>query len=211
MIENGQIVDLMRVVVGKAGSSTQTPMLASTIYYATLNPYWHVDAELVRSLIAENVLTLGLGYLKAHGWLPGHACGRERRNRILRSFDDRLARARGCQWQRADSCPRAPGACQFHGSGEIRVPERLHNIYLHDTPVKDLFAKDDRDLSHGCIRLQDAERLAHWMLGRDPLPVSNAPEQNVELPTPVLIYVTYLTAQAHDGQLSFSGGRYLRA
>jgi L,D-transpeptidase YcbB len=85
-----------------------------------------------------------------------------------------------------------------------------YDIYLHDTPSKDLFAQDDRDLSHGCIRLQDAERLARWMLGHDPEAVSKAPEQNVALPTPVPIYVTYLTAQARDGQLSFVDDIYGR-
>ena len=47
---------------------TQTPMLASTIYYATLNPYWHVAPELVRSLIAKNVLDQGVGYLTSRGY-----------------------------------------------------------------------------------------------------------------------------------------------
>ena len=76
--------------------------------------------------------------------------------------------------------------------------------------MKDLFAQDDRDLSHGCIRLQDADRLADWMLGHDPQSASSAPEQNVQLPTPVPIYITYLTAQANDGQLSFIDDIYGR-
>ena len=59
MIEDGRIAGSMKVIVGKADPSTQTPMLASTIYYATLNPYWHVTPELVRSLIAKNVLDQG--------------------------------------------------------------------------------------------------------------------------------------------------------
>jgi murein L,D-transpeptidase YcbB/YkuD len=84
------------------------------------------------------------------------------------------------------------------------------DIYLHDTPMKDLFAQDDRTISHGCIRLEDAERLARWMMGRDPEADGKAPEQNVTLPTPVPIYVTYLTAQAHDGQLSFVDDIYGR-
>ena len=49
MIDDGRIVDSMKVIVGKADPSTQTPMLASTIYYTTLNPYWHVSADMVRS------------------------------------------------------------------------------------------------------------------------------------------------------------------
>ena len=84
------------------------------------------------------------------------------------------------------------------------------DIYLHDTPSKDLFAQDDRSLSHGCIRLQDAERLGRWLLGRDPETASRDPEQNVLLPTPVPIYVTYLTAQVDGGQLSFIDDVYGR-
>jgi murein L,D-transpeptidase YcbB/YkuD len=73
-----------------------------------------------------------------------------------------------------------------------------------------LFAQDDRDLSHGCIRLQDAERLGSWLLGHDPETDSSTPEQHVLLPSPVPIYVTYLTAQVNDGQLSYVDDIYGR-
>lgn len=66
MIEQGRIVDSMRVVVGKP--ATQTPMLASTIYYATFNPYWNVPQELVRQLVAPRVVAQGLTYLTAHDY-----------------------------------------------------------------------------------------------------------------------------------------------
>ena len=85
-----------------------------------------------------------------------------------------------------------------------------YDIYLHDTPVKELFAPDDRDLSHGCIRLEDAERLGRWLLGRDPQALRDEPEQHALLPTPVPIYVTYLTAQAQGGQLAFVDDAYGR-
>ena len=77
------------------------------------------------------------------------------------------------------------------------------DIYLHDTPNKDLFAQDDRTLSHGCIRLQDAERLGRWLMGRDPQAASSDPEQQVLLPKPVPIYLTYLTAHVATGQPRF--------
>src|SRR5207237_6117061 len=75
MIENGRIVDSMKVIVGKADPSTRTPMLASTIYYATLNPYWHVSSDMVRELIAPNAVHLGLSYLKTRGYqvMPAQA------------------------------------------------------------------------------------------------------------------------------------------
>jgi murein L,D-transpeptidase YcbB/YkuD len=102
-----------------------------------------------------------------------------------------------------------PGPANSMGRVKFGFPN-AYDIYLHDTPVKETFAQDDRDLSHGCIRLQDAEKLARWMLGRDPEAASNIPEDNVPLPTPVPIYVTYLTAQAQGGQLSFVDDIYGR-
>lgn len=198
MIEDGRIVDSMRVIVGKPDPKTQTPMLASTIYYATLNPYWHVDGELVRSLIAKNVLEKGLGYLKTQGYQVMPAG----------SDDDTLLDPATVDWHAvADGqlqvrVRQLPGPANSMGHLKFGFPN-ASDIYLHDTPVKELFAQDDRDLSHGCIRLEDAERLGRWLLGRDPETASNRPEQNVLLPTPVPIYVTYLTAQVRDGQLSF--------
>jgi murein L,D-transpeptidase YcbB/YkuD len=62
---------------------------------------------------------------------------------------------------------------------------------LHDTPKKELFAQDKRDLSHGCVRLEDAPRLARWLLRKDP-PAASAPEQNLLLPRPVPIMISYL-------------------
>jgi L,D-transpeptidase YcbB len=203
MIDDGRIVDSMRVIVGK--SSAQTPMLASTIYYATLNPYWHVDADLVRSLIARNVLDQGLGYLKSHGYQVMPAG----------EGNDQLLDPAKVDWHAVGDgrltvrVRQLPGPANSMGRMKFGFPN-ASNIYLHDTPGKELFAQDDRDLSHGCIRLQDAERLGRWLLGRDPETASAAPEQNVPLPTPVPIYVTYLTAQPTDGRLSFVDDIYGR-
>jgi murein L,D-transpeptidase YcbB/YkuD len=205
MIDDGRIVDSMKVAVGKPGERTQTPMLASTIYYATLNPYWHVSSDLVRSLIAKNVLDQGLGYLKSHGYqvMPAD----ENDDRLLDPSEiDWHAVANGTLEVRVRELP---GPANSMGRVKFGFPN-AYDIYLHDTPMKDLFAQDDRTISHGCIRLEDAERLARWMLGREPRADSSAPEQNVTLPTPVPIYVTYLTAQAHDGQLSFVDDIYRR-
>lgn len=203
MIEDGRIADSMRVVVGKAGDATETPMMASTIYYATLNPYWHVGGELTRSLIAKNVLEQGLGYLKSHGY------------QVLDPQTSELIDPAKVDWHgvRDGSVQVAvrqlPGPANSMGRVKFGFPN-AQDIYLHDTPSKDLFSQDDRDLSHGCVRLEHADRLASWMLGRAPTADGSAPEQNVALPKPVPIYVTYLTAQAHDGQLSFVDDIYGR-
>jgi murein L,D-transpeptidase YcbB/YkuD len=205
MIDNGRIADTMKVIVGKAGPSTQTPMLASTIYYATLNPYWHVGPELVRSLIARNVLDQGLGYLKSHGYQVMPADPND--DSLLDPAKvDWHAVAEGREMVRVRQLP-GPANSMGHLKFGFANPD---DIYLHDTPVKTAFSSDDRDLSHGCIRLQDAERLGRWLLGRDPEPTSSEPEQHALLPTPVPIYITYLTAQVQDGQLAFVDDVYGR-
>jgi murein L,D-transpeptidase YcbB/YkuD len=204
MIDDGQVVDSMRVIVGKADPSTETPLLASTIYYATLNPYWHVSGELVRSLIARNVLEQGTSYLTRQGYqvlapdgsgelldpskVDWHAVAAGREEVLVRQL---------------------PGPRNSMGRIKIGFPNSS-DIYLHDTPNKELFAHDDRDLSHGCIRLQDAERLGRWLMGREPQSASLQPEEHVLLPKPVPIYVTYLTAQVNNGQLSFVDDVYGR-
>lgn len=204
MIEDGRIVDEMKVIVGK--SSSQTPMLASTIYYATLNPYWHVSGDMIRSLIAPNVLQQGLGYLKSHGYQVMAADAPDGVDAPLLdpSKVDWRAVANG---QVQVKVRQLPGPANSMGRMKFGFPN-AYDIYLHDTPSKDLFASDDRDLSHGCIRLEDAERLGRWMLQRDPRSLTRAAEQNVELPTPVPIYITYMTAHADGGQLAFADDPY---
>ena len=72
----------------------------------------------------------------------------------------------------------------------------IDSIYLHDTPNKGLFAGADRNLSNGCVRLEDAPRFARWLLGSEPLTGSAAPEQHVALPRGVPITITYLGSHA---------------
>jgi len=202
MIEDGRIAGSMKVIVGKADPSTQTPMLASTIYYATLNPYWHVTPELVRSLIAKNVLDQGLVYLKSTGYQVLSPSG----EMLDPAKVDGHAVAAGTE---SVQVRQLPGPANSMGRMKFGFANSA-DIYLHDTPSKDLFAQDDRNLSHGCVRLEDAEALGRWLLGRDPQVATNAPEQNVMLPTPVPIYVTYLTAQVDGGQLRFTEDVYGR-
>jgi len=204
MIEDGQTVDSMKVIVGKPDPSTQTPMLASVINYATLNPYWHVTPDLVRSLIAKNVLEQGVSYLKVRGYQVMSADGSG--EMLDPSTVDWHAVADGSQQVKVRQLP---GPANSMGRIKIGFPNSS-DIYLHDTPNKDLFAQDDRTLSHGCIRLEDAARLGRWLMGRAPETASAEPEQNVLLPSPVPIYVTYLTAHAEGGQLTFVDDLYGR-
>ena len=189
MVEDGAVQDMMRVIVGKPAS--QTPILASKIYYATLNPYWNVPADLARTLIAPHVIEQGTVYL------------RERDYQVLASFADGAPEISPDEvdWQAvADGratvkVRQLPGPANSMGHIKFGFPNN-RGIYLHDTPRKELFAADQRNISNGCVRLEDAPRLARWLLGREPDAISSAPEQQVALPEAVPIYITYLDEPA---------------
>ena len=196
MVEDGRIVDSMKVIVGKP--STQTPTLGSVIYYATLNPYWNVPPDLVRTLTAQRVLQQGLTYLSTRGY------------QVITKYGDaaELLNPAKIDWKAIAAGEETVAVRQLPGPansmGHLKFGfANPQDVYLHDTPEKNLFGESNRNLSNGCIRLEDAQRLGLWLLGRPPETDSTAPEQHLLLPQPVPIYLTYLTAHADDGQLDF--------
>jgi murein L,D-transpeptidase YcbB/YkuD len=184
MMEDGRVEDSMKVIVGKP--DTPTPELKDSIVYATLNPYWHVTPDLVKTIIAPRVLTEGDAYLNRQGY------------QVVSAFapDARVIPAESVDWNAVAAgtskvyVRQLPGPANSLGHFKFDLPNG-EGIYLHDTPKKELFAQDKRDLSHGCVRLEDAEKLATWLLGTDPPPVS-APEKAIPLPRPVPITISYL-------------------
>ena len=188
MYEDGKAVGSMKVVVGKADN--QTPMMAGLLRHAIVNPYWNVPGDLVQQRIATNVIDKGIGYLRTGNY------------QVLSDWSDR---ARALDPSRIDwravaagsaEQPRVrqlPGGSNFMGKVKFEFPN-AKGIYLHDTPDKHLMAEDTRQLSSGCVRLEDAARLGRWLLEK-PLPARvRKPEQRIELPEVVPVYITYLTA-----------------
>ena len=185
MIEDGRIADSMKVVVGKP--SAQTPAMTSTLMTATLNPYWNVPTDLTRTLIAPHVLKEGAAFLDKHGY------------EVVTAFEGDVARispdtvdwpaiADGTKWVYVRQ---KPGPANSMGQVKFTI-QNGNGIFLHDTPKKELFAQNQRELSNGCIRLEDAARLARWLFGRDPRVGSVGSEQQVTLPNPVPIVITRL-------------------
>jgi murein L,D-transpeptidase YcbB/YkuD len=192
MYEDGRVVDSMRVVVGKP--ELQTPMMAGFIRYAVLNPYWNVPDDLVKNNISANVLDRGVGYLRNGGY------------QVLADWrpDADLVDPTTVDWQAVHEgrtkvhVRQLPGGSNFMGKVKFEFPN-AQGIYLHDTPDRQLLRLDERQLSSGCVRLEDAGRMHRWLMG-EALPgrVREA-EKVVPLPEMVPIYITYLTA-IPDGQ-----------
>ncbi len=197
MYDNGRPVDSMKVIVGdKAKLGLPTPMIASVIWYATLNPYWHVPDHMAKKIIAKRVLSDGEAYLKKGGYeVVSDWNGTQA---LPPSSIDWKGVAAGTVQVKIRQLPGPT-----NGMGKMKFnfanPE---GIYLHDTPNKALFAQSNRALSNGCIRLEDAKRLGRWLMGREPVAATAEAEQHVSLPQGIPVFVTYLTAQPHIGEVA---------
>jgi L,D-transpeptidase YcbB len=204
MWENGHKVDEMKVVVGKA--ETATPMMAAYIKYASVNPYWNVPPELTRSLIGPRIVDQGTSYLKI------------REYQVLTDYSENAQEIDPdtIDWQavvdgRADvRLRRLPSPANSMGMMKFMLPNYF-GIYLHDSPEKEHFTKNELWISNGCVRVEDYKRLAAFLFdgsvpkGRDP-----KVEQEVDLPEPVPVYMTYLTVQPTAGGVQFMEDHYGR-
>ena len=203
MIDNGRVVDQMKVVVGKA--KNPTPVMAAYIRYAALNPYWEVPPDLAAERIAPNVVAEGLGYLKKHGYVVLSDWG-ETPERIDPSTIDWQAVADGTIQIRVRQ---NPGPFNAMGRMKFMFPNR-EGVYLHDTPDKQLLQEAARLFSGGCVRLEDAPRLGEWMFGKTLNPKGAGPDEKVELDKPIPVYIAYLTAMPEDGRIAFYDDIYGR-
>lgn len=189
MIEDGKVADSMRVIVGKPASAT--PVMKSMLQSATLNPYWNVPTDLAQTLIAPRVLAQGPAYLRKNRYILVSAFGADATEISAKSIDwKEVAAGREKVFVRQlPGRSNAMGRIKFGFAGS-------DGIFLHDTPDKQLFAASDRSLSNGCVRLEDAPRLARWLFGVEPAPPSADPEQVVPMPSGVPIVITYSRAPA---------------
>lgn len=203
LYEDGRVVDTMNVIVGKP--DLQTPMMAGLIRFAMVNPYWNIPPDLVRDRIAPRVLDQGVSYLRA------------RRYDVLNDWseDATAVDPSKIDWKAVAAGTKElpvrqrPGADNAMGKMKFMFPNR-QGVYLHDTPDKDLFKEADRGASAGCVRVEDAPRLAKWLFGKPIKAKSKKPEQKVDMPEPVPVYITYLTAAPAGQHVSFRKDVYNR-
>ena len=189
MYENGQSVGSMKVVVGdKDKLGLPTPIIVSSMHYAIANPYWHVPPHLIRSAVAPNAARQGEAYLKAKGY------------EVISDFSKNptILPASSVNWKAVAAgtekviMRQKPNGENSMGKMKFPFPNR-EGIFLHDTPRREHFAKANRAISNGCIRVEDYRKLAYWVFGRDVAAVGSEPEQHISAPRGVPVYVTYLT------------------
>ena len=203
MVDDQQIVDSMRVVVGKP--KYPTPMMTAWVRFAALNPYWYVPPDLASERIAPNVLKRGLGYLDELGY------------EVLNDWvdDPVIVDPKTVDWKAvADGTTEVfirqlPGPHNSMGRMKFMFPN-VAGVYLHDNPERELFEQAARLYSGGCVRLEDAARLGRWMFGKDLIWEGAGTEEKVSLATPVPVYITYLTAMPEQSSISYFDDVYGR-
>lgn len=182
LIDGGRETQGHRVIVGKV--STATAQFHADVTAVILNPAWHVPASIIRESVGSLVRNR-----------PGEA------------------RRRGYSWTYAGGrlqVTQGPGPGNSLGQMKLDMPNP-QSMFIHDTPSKDLFAREDRALSHGCMRVDNPFDLAQallagvgWDRARIDAVVATRETTPVALDVPVPVYVVYLTAMPQaDGTVAY--------
>jgi len=200
--QNGSEVLASRVIVGRP--DRKTPMMSSALNNVVVNPPWNVPPTLARKDILPKVWN-DPGYLERHNYT------------VLRGWNSKEAiDPWRVDWATITPAnlpfrfQQAPGAHNSLGRYKFNMPSS-DAIYLHDTPNHNLFQKDVRALSSGCVRVNKASELANMLLqdaGWNDTRISDALKQgdtryvNIRQNIPVNLY--YLTAfVGKDGRTQY--------
>ena len=149
----------MNVVVGKT-MGHETPVFVEEMEYVVFRPYWNPPPSIVRGEIVPRARR-DPAYLERQD-MEIVASGDDAATPLPATPEnlDEVAAGRLFVRQR-------PGEKNSLGLAKFIFPN-ADNVYMHGTPAQSLFARPRRDFSHGCIRLEDAARLAEWVLRGSP-------------------------------------------
>lgn len=189
-VENNRVAGRHKVIVGKP--QFQTPVLKASIVELNFYPYWHVPDSIARRDILPR-LAKSLDYL------------RENRTRVYDKWGGRELDPASIDWQSPEALKykfrQDPGPDNALGVLRINMPNN-QAVYLHDTPMKKLFSSTVRAYSAGCVRVQNIDRLATWLLagnegwGLDRVRnvMQSGESASVVLKTRTPVYFSYYTA-----------------
>ena len=195
----------MNVVIGRADSNA-TPVFAANMTQVVFSPQWHVP----KSIMLKEILpaaTQDAGYLAKHNYeltTPNNG-------KVLPATPRNVARIGTSVMVRQKS-----GDDNSLGKVKFLLPNP-YDIYLHDTPSRNLFSRVRRDFSHGCVRLGDPMAMARYVLGSQPVwtdsKITEAMNSGVELfvrvPKPIPVLIVYQTAVADaDGTVHYFNDVY---
>jgi murein L,D-transpeptidase YcbB/YkuD len=203
--EHGKTVHDIRVVTGKADGH-ETPVFSGTMSNVVFSPYWNVPDSIAQGETAPAAAT-DRAYLS--------------RNHIEVLRHGRVIDEADVDWNDPDevrqvSFRQEPGAKNALGRVKFLFANP-YDIYLHDTPADALFKRPMRALSHGCVRVEEPEALAQYVLRGDPswtdgkiaAAMLSGVEQRVKLDEPIPVHIVYFTTWVDEqGGLHFLSDPY---
>jgi len=209
IMDNDQVTFKTRSVIGKDTFDRRSPEFSDTMEYMEINPYWNVPRSIAVNEYLPRMIASG-------GGAAGHLQLVDSRRRVVSrgsvNWGEVSARNFPYDLRQAPSRGNALGLVKF-------MFPNSHNIYLHDTPSKSLFAREQRAFSHGCIRLNDPFDFAYELLKPqtdDPVEFFQSrlrSGENIQVPleTPIPVHIVYRTAFTNaKGRLNFRRDVYGR-
>ncbi|MGR3660958.1 MAG: L,D-transpeptidase family protein [Paracoccaceae bacterium] len=204
LVRDGEFVWQTRSIIGT--QYRKTPIFRDEISYMEFNPTWTVPVSIFKK---DKLSTIRKdpGYLERNGY-------------SVRNAEGAFVSASSVNWN-ADN-PRVtlvqkPGPNNALGLVKFMFPNK-YSVYLHDTNNRTLFSKAERNLSSGCVRLEDPFVFANLLMKGDPS-WSEAKMQKilqigattrVNLPKPMPVLLTYWTAWVEQNKVQFREDIYRR-
>jgi L,D-transpeptidase YcbB len=195
----------MRVVVGKA-LDTRTPLFDEDMRSVEFSPYWNVPPSIARNETIPR-LRRDPAYFERQGLEFVTDAGQVVTTLSAGSLDAVL----GGRWR----IRQRPGPLNALGDIKFVFPNK-DNIYLHHTPATQLFARDRRDFSHGCIRVEEPMALARFVLQDEPTwtedrirgAMEKGTSTTLALRRPLPVLIAYSTVIAKGGRVFFYSDLY---
>jgi L,D-transpeptidase YcbB len=217
VVEKGITIHSDKVVAGQP--DWPTPAFSADMKVIVFHPSWGVPDGIKRKELLPLLRNSSRGDL--FGLFTGSQSSRAvlEQHKLQAYYQGRPIDANLVDWSSANigayEFRQPPGPTNVLGTIKFMFPNK-HDVYMHDTPERDLFARSFRGLSHGCMRVADPRRLAAVLLARDKGwseqqvgSLFNGGTREVELATRIPVHVTYFTAMVdRQGTLQTFGDLY---
>jgi murein L,D-transpeptidase YcbB/YkuD len=211
LIEDGKVTLNMRAVVGRP--YRRTPVFSDTMTYLVLNPRWNVPRNIATQDILPK-LRADPNYMANQNMKLFQGSGAEQRELSQQDVDWNQVTAREFRYYLRQE----PGPYNALGRVKFMFPNAF-DVYLHDSPARELFGRTERTFSSGCIRLERALDLAEHLLSQDQdwtrqqldAALATGREQSITLRNPISVHILYWTAWVEeDGSVQFRNDIYNR-
>jgi L,D-transpeptidase YcbB len=200
-VDHGQPALEMRVVTGKQDSPT--PIFSDEMTTVVFSPFWNIPPDIAKK---ETIPSL----VRDPGYLEKNNLEVVRGSQVLDPWSIDWNNPGRIQFRQR------PGAHNALGQVKFLFPNQF-DVYLHDTPADALFARVERDYSHGCVRVEKPYELAQWVLQDRPewtperikAAMDAGKEQQVALKRHIPVYIVYETVWVEDdGTVDFRDDIY---